>query len=777
MEPTGAFDQQGMALFYYWRLFRKRLWLIIALVLVSVTVGLIYMAKTRPLYRATAKLLIERETPKLVLFADIMPPDKASDAQTQYRILQSRSLAQKVIETMQLRSHAEFAPAEAKPNGLQTLQHLAGALLASVMEWLRQFGAPQESSVTPDATAATAPTTDLEATLVSDFLSRLTVKPIPDTNLVNLSFEAHDPRLAAEVVNTLVRLYIDQNLAMRFATIEEALDWLNKRVKEMAQKVETTDLALQRYKEQYNIFSIDDRMPGVMQQLAALDAALLTARTERIGLETLNKEIQNVAGRPEMMEWAPAVVESTLIQSLKTTFVDLQRNFAQLEQKYGPKHPSIIQLASQMDTVKQKIRLEVQKIVEATKAKYQVAKAREAALLDHVDRLKQEAQDLNKKAVRYGVLKRDAESNKQLYDLLLTRLKETSLNTELKGGNNIRIIDPAEVPRASINILPARHMTMATLIGLVLGVSLVLFIGYLDNTLKTPEEIEELLGLPIIGVIGRFQRRRGTEQERRDTNQDRQVDLITVREPHSQATEGFKMLRTNLLFSYTDTPHKVFLITSPHPKEGKTTVAANLAAVVEQTERRVLLVDCDMRNPALHKIFGLSDNAPGLSDLLLTEKYEDTLKVFAGNLTVVPAGTLPPNPSELLGSQRMQRFVEFARAHYDIVILDSPPVLAVSDALVLTSLVDGSLVVLRANSTSRDHARRTIAQIAALQIEPSSNSNGSNGAERGTGNGGVLGLLLNFFDPREDSSYGYYRYHYYYYRSRGSSNSSSSDAA
>ena len=268
------------------------------------------------------------------------------------------------------------------------------------MEWVRQLGAPPEESVTPEAKASVAPAADPDAGLISDFLRRLTVKPVPETNLVNLSFEAHDPRLAAETANTTARLYIDQNLEMRFASIEEALDWLNKRVSEMAQKVEATEFALQRYKEEHNILSLDDRIPGVLQELSALNGSLTAARTERIGLETFNKELQNAARRPEMMEWMPAVVDNSLIQSLKTTYVDLQRTFAQLEKKYGPQHPSMIQLASQMDTVKQKLHLEVQKIVEAAKAKYEVAKAREASLLAHVERLKQEAQELNKKAVR-----------------------------------------------------------------------------------------------------------------------------------------------------------------------------------------------------------------------------------------------------------------------------------------------------------------------------------------------------------------------------------------
>jgi succinoglycan biosynthesis transport protein ExoP len=756
MEPLNMFDTQGNEFRRYWRLLRKRLWLIIAFGLVGFTISLIQVVQTLPIYRGTVNLLIERGTPKLALFEDIIRSNSTGDYyQTQYRILQSRSLARQVIQTLHLGSHPDFAPQQPTSTLVQSLGARAGAWLEALMAQTRHLMAtaatttPAVPLVAP--APAPAPGYDPEAELVSLFLDRLQVTPVPNTHLVNLSFTSHDPRLAVEVVDTLAHHYIDLNLETRFATVQDALDWLNKRVSETRQKVESAELALQRYKAEHDVFSIDDRLPGVMEELSALNNSLIKARTERIGLETFYRQLQGNSGRAEMMEWMPEVVDNPLVQSLKSTLVDLQKTHAELSKKYGLKHPSIVRVQSQIDTVESKINAEVEKIVQATRAKYEVARARENTLLANVEKLKNEAKELNEKAIRYGVLKREAESNRRLYDLLLTRLKETSLNTELKSGDNIRIIDPAETPREPINVHPTRSLTRGTLFGLMLGIGLILFVNYLDNTLKSPEEAEAYLGLPTLGVIGRF-------KQPRLNRRDARPELVTVLQPRSQPAEAFKTLRANLLMSHTDTPRKVFLVTSPHHKDGKTTIAANLAVVLAQMERRVLLVDADLRNPAMHTIFERG-MPPGLSDLLLTEAYSEGLAAYDERLTVVIAGSHPPNPSELLSSHRMQRFINYARTDYDAVVIDSPPLLAFSDALVLSTLVDGVVLVLRAGAIAREHARRVVTMLNTVQGEQSATPAEPPGREPSWG----LRLVMNLLDPRESSAYSYYSHYSRYY--------------
>lgn len=360
---------------------------------------------------------------------------------------------------------------------------------------------------------------------------------------------------------------------------------------------------------------------------------------------------------------------------------------------------------------------------------------------------------MNEKAIHYDTLKREVQSEQRLSDVLLTRLKETCLSPTATSGNRVRIVDWAEVPTHAINIRPAKTLSQAGLVGLLLGFGLAFGLGYLDSSLKDPEEAEKYLGFPVIGLISLYLPKRQLLK----SSGAQETSLVALDAPRSPAAESYKMLRTNLLFSYTDPPRKVFLITSSHPNEGKTTVASNLAVVMAQMERRVLLVEADLRNPSFWRTFDV-DGRPGLSELLLTEKYEETIDPLAESLTIIPAGEKPPNPGELIGSSRMRRFVDFARERFDTVIIDSPPIHAVSDALVLSSLVDGILLVVRSHKTSPDHARRAIAQLLTMNaklpatqealmpvLEPAIN----------------LGLVMNFLDPREGQQYGGYGYGYY----------------
>jgi capsular exopolysaccharide synthesis family protein len=747
MQPTNPFGQRETDLHYYWRQMRKRPWLIIAPLLVCAVASAVLSARTRPLYQATASLLIERDASKVVPFERLVTGNDASGYyQTQKKILQSRSLARRVIDTLRLQQHPEFAPDRSGPTWWHTVTSWPRARLAPL------FTREQK----PPETAAANARHDPLSGLINGFLRRLKVESARETHLIDVSFQAHDPQLAAEVANTLARLYIDLNLELRFASLQDGIEWLNKRVANLRSEAEAGELSVEKYKAANNIYSVDDRLPGVMQELETLNGALLEVRAERIRLETLYNEILTASKRPEAQ--AGLLIEKSIphIEALKTSYAELQDKAVQWGNKFGERHPRLVELRTQIDAVKEKINREVEKevqhLVQAARGTYEAAKARETSLLTKVNTLKSEAQQLNTKAIGYNQLKRDSERSKRLADTLATHLKEMNISMEVKSGDNVRIIDLAEVPRAPINIHPLRNLLLGSILGLMLGVGLVIFLDYLDRTLKTPEDAEQCLGLPVVGVISRF-------RNIRDGRGDVPLALPTVRAPRSHEAEAFRKLRTSLLLGYLDTPRKVFLVTSVHPHEGKTTVAANLAVVMGQMERRVLLVDGDLHNPSLNKLFQLDkeSDSPGLSKLLLTEKYEDTLRECDSNLTIVLAGELPPNPSELLSSQRMQRFIAFARNQYDTVIIDSPPIQAVSDAMILSRLADGVLVVLRAGVTPRDHARRAIAQLAVLQAEAA----GPN--EAGIGPRQSVELVMNFLNPRDQDSYGYYGYHSYYH--------------
>jgi capsular exopolysaccharide synthesis family protein len=753
MESSHPSGQRNTDLYYYWRQIRKHPWLIIAPLLVSAMASAILSARTRPLYQATASLLIERDASRAALSEQRDTSNEAPGYyQTQHKILQSRSLARRVIEALHLQEHPEFAPGASAPTLWPTVMSGMRARLASVIGWRQHHPETVDTGLPPDP----------QSELIDEFLSRLKVSSARETHMININFQAHDPHLAAEVANTLARLYIELNLELRFASLQDGLEWLNKHIPNLHDEVKTSEISVEQYKKAHDVYAIDDRLPRVIQDLEQSNTALLEAKKERMRLETMYNDILSASRNPETQAGLLADRSRPHIEALKTSYAELQDQILSLGNTFRERHPKLIELRAQLEAVKEKLNQEIDKevqlLVQAARSNVEVAKAREASLVAKVNALKGEAQQLNTRAMAYNELKREAESSKRLADMFTTHLKDMNLTMGMKSGDNVRIIDPAEVPGEPINIHPLRNIIQMSIIGLILGVGLVVFREYIDRTLKTPADAEQFLGLPVVGAISRFRRARAGRS-------DVPFTLPILRSPRSREAEAFKMLRTRLLFSHTDA-QKVFLVTSPHPGDGKTTVAGNLAIVMGQMDRRVLLVDADLRRPALHKLFGIEQSAGrmGLSQLLLTEKYADTLEDFDQNVTIVTAGELPPNPAELLGSKRMQRFVEYARAHYDLVIIDTPPILAVSDSLILSPLVDGILLVLRAGSTIGAHARAAVTHFTTLQARDPFNAAAQQETSHREQN---LQLVLNYLDPREEDSYGYSGYHNYYSYDQG----------
>ncbi len=400
--------------------------------------------------------------------------------------------------------------------------------------------------------------------------------------------------------------------------------------------------------------------------------------------------------------------------------------------------------------------MEVSKIVRGIETDYKVVKARRNALQAAFERKKEEAQQLNTIGIQYGVLQREAESNHRLHDALLNSMKQTSVSAELKR-NNIRMVDAAEVPQGAIRPKPVSNLMRAAFIALLLGCGLAWLLESFNTTVQTPEEIEQLLQLPVLGVVGHFYRHQHRYRDWHRHLADKPTHtgplenrLITVKSPHSQPAEAFKTLRANLLMSHVTPSHQVLLVTSPLPRDGKTTVAANLAMVMAQLGRRVLLIDADLRHPKLHRMFDV-DETLGLSSILLNDSSERILvpRVHDTTLHLIPAGACPENPSELLSSERMQRFIQAARQRFDVIILDTPPVLAVSDALVASEWADGLIVVVRAGTTPKAHAKRMLAQL------------GDHDGYRAHSK--LLGVVLNGLKPRDGSAY--YGHYGSYYRS------------
>jgi capsular exopolysaccharide synthesis family protein len=633
--------------------------------------------------------------------------------QTQYQILRGRTLAERVVEKIGFQKSAE----------LQT-----GPLMSPLERiQVRIFGKLPRAAVDTDGVKLPP--------AVSAFRSRLSIDPVPGTRLVNLRFAAYDPALAAVAVNALAAAYIDQTLEYRFSTTSEASGWLSDRMKEEKRRVEEAERALQAYREREGLLNHEDRQGLVDQKMSALTAAVVSARTERIAKETLFNQMHALS--PSELESYPLVMSNGLVQTLRGQLVDLQRELANQSETYGERHPEIVRLRRQIRATEDKLRAEMQNVVRSVENDYQTARQQEANLQASLEAIKKEALEVNRKAIEYGVLKREVESNQQIFRDLMNRTKETGLESELRS-TNIRVIEKAD---SGVLVAPRkmRNFQLGLLFGLGLGIGITLLFEHLDNTLKTPEDVKQHLGLPFLGVVPDVAVRTAGAPTSKPSP-------LILRNPKSAVAEAYRVLRTNLIFSSAEASGRVIVVSSANPSEGKTTTTVNLAASLAQTGARVLAVEADLRRPSMSQHFSIN-KAPGLTDLIVG-KAEATTAIhntrYKG-LMVLPCGYLPPNPAELLGSARMKDILRALRSHYDWVIVDTPPILAMADTPVICPIVDGVILVVAAETSGRPAVHRAVDQITSV-------------------GGKIIGVVLNKVDL-ERNAYYYGQYYGEYYRS------------
>jgi succinoglycan biosynthesis transport protein ExoP len=698
----------------YLAMLHKRRAIILTSLCLCLAIAVLYNYTTRPVYQATTQILIDRDTPNVLPNKELveMVQGGMDYYQTQYQLLKSRTLAERAVERLNLQSHPELATGPMM-NPWERLQRFFGQPPAAVVD-------PSGMPLPPAAAA---------------FRSRIQVEPVPGSRLVNLHFRAYDPQVAASAVNMLAQLYIEQSLELRFTTSTEATGWLSDRLKEQQAKIDASERALQEYREKEGLVGQESREELVTQKLGTLNGALLEARTDRIAKETLYNQIASMG--PSQIESFPLVMSSTQVQALKNDLADLRKVESKLAESLGDKHPDLVAVRTQMRQAEERIRAEMRNVTRAAESEYRTAVARESRLAANLETVKAEAQDSNRKSFEYMAKKRELETNRQLYQDLLTKTKQTGLETELKT-TNIRVIEKAEPPRRPVAPQKTRSYQVAVVLGLLIGIGLSLGFEHMDNTFKTPEDVREHIPLPFLGMVP------DVALKQQGATMGRSSHL--VKSPNSAVADAYRVLRTNLIFSSAETTGRVMLVTSANPAEGKTTTLANLAVALAQNGAKVLAVDADLRRPTLNQHFAVL-KTPGLTDLIVGKAPASQAihSTKIEGLQLLPCGYLPPNPAELLGSPMMKQILEALRAHYEWVLIDAPPLLAMADAPVLCPLVDGVVMVIAAESATKPAVIRAIDQVTSV-------------------GGKVAGLVLNKVNL-ERNSYYYSQYYGEYYRS------------
>ena len=707
----------------YLRTIYKHRWV----ALTAFTIVFVYMAirtfTTTPVYEGRVQLLVESINPSVVTFKEVIQQDNYNYDfyPTQYAILKSRALARRTIEALELWDSPEFGGGASEKESFSVI----GALSASVA-WVAGL---LSSDPPEDVRGQASGETGRQSAAIDAFLARLTVAPVRNSRLVDVRFASPDPRAAASVTNMLARQYIEQNLEYRFLSSKEASDWLNQQLAVERRKLEESEQALQRYREKGDAVALEDRQNIVVQRLVDLNAAYTQARTDRFEKEALFNQLTSLQNDRAALDAFPAVLSNAFIQQLKTQLSDLQRQQAQMAERLGEKHPDMIKLSSAIQNTEAKLEGELAKIVQSVRNEYLSAQSKEKSLSAELESQKAGALALNRRGIEYGVLRRDTESNKQIYEALLQRAKETGISGELKASN-VRVVDEAEVPRSPVRPRRARDLTLGLLGGFVAGIGMALFMDYLDNRLKNPEEVKQYLGVSFLGLLPALR-----EQDLGGG----QPPVLTRGAPATFA-EAVRRVRTSVQFSTAAEGCRTVLVTSTQPTEGKTVVAANLAMSLAQTGQRVLLVDADMRKPRQHELLE-TEQAPGLSSLLAGEAQANSAirQHTAPNLWVLPSGPVPPNPAELLGSARFKSLLSTLHQQFDWVVLDSPPVMAVADASVIAHLTTGVVFVVGSEQVTRHAARNAVEHLEASKAT-------------------ILGAVLNRVNVRGNPYY--YAHHY-----------------
>ncbi|MFC1813026.1 GumC family protein [Thermodesulfobacteriota bacterium] len=737
----------------YLRVLLKRKWIIISVFAVIVLATGMNATTVIPLYRGTARIVIEKRNPNLVSVQEVMALDAGGKdyLETQLMVIKSRIVAAEVIQRLDLENNPDFFPKSNK-NFFANIKTFFNNIIQSSQKWLislmnTEQRRKREVSDQTDAILKKANvfSTDVKTRppssgFVSKFIDRVNAKPVKGTRLVDVSFTAPEPKLAARIANELVQAYIDLNLEIRLKTTKNAIQWLSDRLNEERKKVEKAEISLLKYKDKEGILTdFSEGSEAISaQKLADLQARVVEAESVRVEAETRYQQARSLKNS-EMLGSIPEVLNNEMIREIKKMEVNLYNRMSELSKKYGRNHPQMVAIKSELEDLKLRRKSEIQRIVKSLQSNYKLVLTKEASLKNVLKEQRQEIVELNQKAIRFRVLQRQAETSKHMYDLLINRFKETSLAEEMKIGN-IRIIDEAEPRYGPININLKSTLKKTVMLGLILGIGLAFLLEYLDNTIKIPDEIKEYLNIPYLGPTPAFSL---NENETRFHE-----DLVTAHSPKSTASESFRGIRSAILFSSADDAPQTILVTSAGPSEGKTFCATNLAVTMAQAGSRVVLLDCDMRRPRIHKILKARRDKGVSSIIVGKDPVKDAIvNTQIKNLDFIPVGPIPPNPSELLGSKNMKNFIEALRKNYTRIVIDSPPITAVTDAVVLSQAADGVILVVRAGDTPRQVVQNGLSQLTAV-------------------NSKILGAVLNGVDTGRDSYY-YYQYYYYYYGDDG----------
>jgi len=705
----------GMTLADYSRAFWKRKWLVLLVFSLVVFFAAVFSIHQPKIYEAVASVEIDLQAERIFSnmsdvyeLGDLSYWDSKSYFETQYKILQSRMVAEMVVERLHLDRDLVFLGLSDIEDETELAERLAKA---DAIELLR---------------------------------SSLLIDPVQDSRLVRIRYQGTDPKLITTIVNTVAEAYIEQNLNRKLSSTKKAISWLTEQMQDLKTKLEDSERALYAFKKENDILStsFDQQINFTGTRLEELSRELSRAESEALRLNSDYESIKRVVPENDGEHVASsAVLKNPLIKELKVLYASQQDKYEELLARYKEKHPEVLLAKTQLERTRASLEREIAAIVQAAKSELEAAESTVQALRGQLEAVKNQARGLTVKEVEYNRLRREKESNQAVFEQVLLRLKEIDLSGMLKA-NNIRMLDDAKAPTIPIRPRVRLNILMGVVLGVLLAFGTALILEVSDKTLKSADDIQRYVKLPLLGIVPQVKVEPGSPE----ASIPNAAEMFAFLKPTSSMAECCRTVRTNINFMMPGKTLSRLLITSASPKEGKTTIVSNLAIAIASAGHRVIVLDTDMRRPRIHKAFNMT-NEYGLSNLIMgTMKDEEAIRhTPIENLDVLTCGPIPPNPSELVGSEKFVEIVNRLSKTYDRIIFDSPPVIAVTDAMVLSNIVDGVILVVKCGKTLRDEA----AHSKKLLLDVNAN---------------LLGVVINHLDL-DNREYGHY--YYYYYRRYG----------
>ena len=647
--------------------------------------AVVYAFTATPIYQARAQLLIEPESPNVLEFKQVVEEQtgKVDYYATQLQILRSRTLARATLDRLKLWQHPEFKAQE--------------DLFSRVGSRVRAQSEPTTANTGENAAGESIG--ELQA--IGRFLQRLSVEPIRTTRLVNIYFSSADPKLSADVVNTLVNAYIERSMDLKLTTSAEALTWLNEQLSQHRADVDKEEHFLQQFRDRNDSVTLEGRQNIVAQRLGDLNAAGTRAKTERIAKETAFEQLQRFDDSVDVTQIPDGVLRPA-VDELRMELVRLQHEEAHLAAQLGDRHPDLVTARLAVKDMDRRVRDEIARQRDTAQAEVAAARTREQRLSEAFEAQKAEVLGLDRKAIEYGALQREASSNRQMLESLLQRANEMSVSRNLKTSN-IRIVDEASTPLSSV--FPRRRVILgvAAFVGITFGLGTALLLGYADTRLRSPEEVRRQLDMPVLGSVPSLPRR---------VFQNAQP--LLARGVSDEFAEALRIVRTNVALDRDSSGPQILLVTSTASGEGKTLIATNLAVALAHARQRVLLIDGDMRRPCLHEAFDLPQ-APGLSELFRDSTIAATAVRDSSvpGLKILTAGTEPLNPADILGFDPIARISDMLGRDFDWIVIDSPPVGDVTDACLFAGGATRVLFVVAGDRVTRADARAAVDRLVA----------------------------------------------------------------